>query len=83
MTALTLFNCDGGIKPKETNFRISGRLDNVEIYEIDSCEYIVVGHSQSQWGTHKGNCKFCKKRNEKQLPSQRDTLISRYTPFKN
>ena len=27
------------------------------IYTLDSCEYIVVGHGNRQWGSHKGDCK--------------------------
>ena len=27
------------------------------IYSYEGCEYIVVGHGESRWGTHKGNCK--------------------------
>ena len=30
---------------------------NTEIYSYEGCEYIVVGHGESRWGTHKGNCK--------------------------
>jgi hypothetical protein len=33
--------------------------------EIDSCEYIFVGAGNASWGSHKGNCKFCKERNKK------------------
>lgn len=38
---------------------------NLEIYVIDSCEYI--GNVQNAYSdklTHKGNCKFCKLRNK-------------------
>ena len=27
------------------------------IYTLDSCEYIVVGYGNHQWGSHKGDCK--------------------------
>ena len=27
------------------------------IYTLDSCEYIVVGYGNYQWGSHKGDCK--------------------------
>lgn len=37
----------------------------VKIYVIDSCEYIgdvSYTNSNSNWATHKGNCKFCAER---------------------
>lgn len=27
------------------------------VYTLGSCEYIVVGHGDMQWGSHKGDCK--------------------------
>lgn len=47
-------------QPKITN--IIGRF---EIYEIDSCEYVVsnIGFNSAVI-THKGNCKFCVNRNK-------------------
>ncbi len=47
-------------QPKITN--IIGRF---EIYEIDSCEYVVsnIGFNSAVI-THKGNCKFCANRNK-------------------
>jgi hypothetical protein len=27
------------------------------IYELDGCEYVVVGYGNMQWGSHKGDCK--------------------------
>lgn len=39
---------------------------NIRVYEIDSCEYI--GHINafnSDFLTHKGNCKFCTERSKK------------------
>ena len=26
------------------------------IYTLDSCQYIVVGHGDYRWGSHKGDC---------------------------
>ena len=30
---------------------------NYRTYNLEDCEYIVVGAGRSQWGSHKGNCK--------------------------
>lgn len=36
------------------------------VYVIDSCEYVgYLKYSKSGVLSHKGNCKFCKKRNER------------------
>lgn len=36
---------------------------NVQVHILDSCEYIVAPLGNGTWGSHKGNCKFCLKRN--------------------
>jgi hypothetical protein len=33
---------------------------------IDSCEYIFVQNGSASWGSHKGNCKFCAERTDKE-----------------
>lgn len=35
----------------------------IEVYTIDSCEYITIANDTRSL-THKGNCKFCAKRNK-------------------
>ena len=35
------------------------------VIEIDSCEYIVGVYDRSRFLSHKGNCKFCLKRQNK------------------
>jgi hypothetical protein len=40
-------------------------FSNVEVVEIDSCEYIYVPNGNASWGAHKGNCKFCLARRSK------------------
>ena len=30
---------------------------NYRVYTLEGCEYIVGGSGQTQWGSHKGNCK--------------------------
>ena len=46
--------------PKETL-----RSHTIEIVEIDSCEYILLMTDFHLSLTHKGNCKYCLKRNLK------------------
>lgn len=76
ITLLALTNCNSDIKPLTTTDEIYPIIDkiqtidgtgirNIRLYIIDSCEYI--GHINN-WHdvlTHKGNCKFCKERNNK------------------
>lgn len=48
---------------KETDVEINGRT--LRTYEINNCEYIGIlsaYHSNSDFLTHKGNCKFCEER---------------------
>ena len=38
------------------------------VYFIDSCEYVgYVGYGNSDIIAHKGNCRFCKERRQKEL----------------
>jgi hypothetical protein len=40
-------------------------MDRFEIHQIDSCEYLKV---EGYYGIyHKGNCRFCKERRQKEL----------------
>lgn len=49
---------------KNSNFNVAG-FKNCEIVVIDSCEYIMYRAAGSyNHITHKGNCKFCEKRNQ-------------------
>lgn len=34
---------------------------------IDSCEYIHMSNGNGAYYTHKGNCRFCKERRQKEL----------------
>jgi hypothetical protein len=57
-------SCNENLGPKAPN---SKRMEldstaqyydqNYKVYTLEGCEYIVVGHSKFQWGSHKGNCK--------------------------
>jgi hypothetical protein len=35
-----------------------------QVFIIDSCEYVYFSGGNHGWGSHKGNCKFCKLRNQ-------------------
>lgn len=48
---------------KFTNYVACGK--NIQIVEIDSCEYLYSYNFNATWMTHKGNCKFCTKRSKK------------------
>ena len=55
-----------GCVEKDSNGHIAintGNAINPKILVIDSCEYI----SWSYGLTHKGNCRFCKERRQKEL----------------
>ena len=58
LTALMMAGCDETLETKGgvTFFGYS-------VVEIDSCEYISFWKSS----THKGNCRFCKERRQKEL----------------
>ena len=47
------------------------KVENGSVYTtttIDSCEYIIQGSLLNKAGvTHKGNCRFCKERRQKEL----------------
>ena len=59
LTALILGGCDE--KPSKVK-------DSVTIVDIDSCEYIHnYTYMRHQVYTHKGNCRFCKERRQKEL----------------
>lgn len=66
LLSITLFSCETTVKVEETTDIIDGVP--VQIITIDSCEYIYIAYGKSSWGSHKGNCKFCKKnRNNENL----------------
>lgn len=61
-TALMMVGCT----EKDSNGHIAintGNLNNPKISIIDSCEYV----SWSYGLAHKGNCRFCKERRQKEL----------------
>lgn len=62
--SLLLFGCETrNARIETTTTTISGR--NIDLYIIDSCEYIgKITGTQSDFLTHKGNCKYCTERNK-------------------
>ena len=62
LTALMMVGCT----ERNPNGHIvinTGNANNPEILIIDSCEYVGWGYGLA----HKGNCKFCKERRQKEL----------------
>ena len=62
LTALVMAGCT----EKDSNGHIAintGYANNPEIEIIDSCEYVGWGYSLA----HKGNCKFCAERRQKEM----------------
>ena len=57
-------------KPKTEAELFSEKYENIRLYEIDSCEYIGRYSGNDAFLTHKGNCKFCEKRNEQNKNGQ-------------
>jgi len=61
---LLLCSCDN--KTKEGSFSIN-TIGDYNIVEIDKCEYIEYDQGLIEYRvyslTHKGNCKYCKERN--------------------
>ena len=69
VSASFIFN---GCKNTDTEIKINdlsiGKIkdQSIEVYVIDSCEYIgIVGSGSRDILTHKGNCKFCEYRRDK------------------
>ena len=56
----TLLSCSNGIIKEKDN-----DIKEMKIVVIDSCEYIQYRTYAYSSITHKGNCKFCAKRNNK------------------
>ena len=60
LTALIMVGCDYPPISYATN-------DGTIVVVIDSCEYIRQHTYLNDIHTHKGNCKFCKERRQKEL----------------
>ncbi len=61
---LLLFGCETkNATETQTETSINGKT--IYIYVIDDCEYIgSIYGSNTDFATHKGNCKYCTKRNK-------------------
>ena len=59
LTALMMVGCGTG---ESVKYKVS---DDYIIVEIDSCEY--VRYNPAYGFQHKGNCRFCKERRQKEL----------------
>lgn len=61
----SLCSCEtNNVKVKNSNYKVHG--SELELYVIDSCEYIgLIYMGPSDKLTHKGNCRFCKERNKR------------------
>ena len=58
-----LYSCTDTV-PDKPSVEYYNTFDYV-IVEADSCEYIKLSNGKDSWGSHKGNCKYCKLRNKK------------------
>lgn len=73
LTALVMVGCmkrkeDG--EPIISDYYGQHSVDNPYIQVLDSCEYICWKYSMA----HKGNCRFCKERREKELKELAEQL---------
>lgn len=68
LCALVIFlvtSCEGNVRvstqpnPHKMELDNSSKYfdQNYRVYTLEGCEYIVGGSGQTQWGSHKGNCK--------------------------
>ena len=64
LVAVFLVGCEDQNVPKKKIKDIFA-FSNIEVIEVDGCEYIYVPNGNASWGAHKGNCKFCLARNAK------------------
>jgi hypothetical protein len=65
LIAYMLTSCEGSVqvsnKPNPRRLELDSSSEyydqNYRVYTLEGCEYIVGGSGQTQWGSHKGNCK--------------------------
>lgn len=62
LTALMMVGCSNYDDPGRAYF-----TDGFWVSEIDSCEYLRIANGHGAYFTHKGNCKFCAERRQKEL----------------
>ncbi len=61
LTAMIMVGCD---QQKIAN---SLTEDDFCVFVYDSCEYLIAFHGYKGFLSHKGNCRFCKERRQKEL----------------
>lgn len=61
LTALVMVGCTE--RDSNGHITINTGVNNPSISIIDSCEYVNCGHGLA----HKGNCRLCKERRQKEL----------------
>lgn len=61
LTALMMMGCN--------QQKIANNItkDDFGVCVYDSCEYIIAVHGYKGFLAHKGNCKYCKERREKEI----------------
>jgi len=61
--AICCFSSCDSYKPNtptsNTNYKVGGYFKNIQIVEIDSCQYLWGDWGNATVLTHKGNCKHC------------------------
>jgi hypothetical protein len=66
LTALMMVGCD-----INKEYKVTGKKDGFNIIVVDSCEYLklenAIGYNGYGFLAHKGNCRFCKERRQKEL----------------
>lgn len=70
VVACTSRRSDGSIETISSRVSYLGSNPRVDV--IDSCEYLIWGHGLA----HKGNCKFCKERRQKEFYKMVDVLFN-------
>lgn len=60
-TALMMVGCD------QQQLANGITKDDFGVCVYDSCEYLIAAHGYRGFLAHKGNCRFCKERRQKEL----------------
>jgi len=61
LAALMMVGCD------QQQFANGITKDDFGVCIYDSCEYLIAAHGYKGFLAHKGNCRFCKERRQKEL----------------
>lgn len=68
LATLAIVSCE---KKTEAEIEEAKRLNGFNIVVVDSCEYLIKtetgGYQGYGYFAHKGNCRFCKERRQKEL----------------